>query len=149
MSISRYDRFSWSSGSGIRCRFFILIAIEAIHRTYASLLGALVFVLLGAVSPEDILARDFIDIEILAVVLGLFFLVRGAERSGLFQFLAVKIMRISRSPTAYAVILLSLTFFLAIFVSNIGAMLIMASITILYFIISMGYIYLRYGILGI
>jgi hypothetical protein len=48
---------------------FILIAIEAIHRTYASLLGALIFVLLGAVSPEDILSRDFIDIEILAVVL--------------------------------------------------------------------------------
>ena len=129
MSISRYDRFPGSSGPGIRCRF-ILIAIEAIHRTYASLLGALLFVLLGAVSPEDILARDFIDIEILAVVLGLFFLVRGAERSGLFQFLAVKIMRSSKSPTAYAVILLSLTFFLAIFVSNIGAMLIMASITI-------------------
>jgi Na+/H+ antiporter NhaD/arsenite permease-like protein len=109
---------------------FILIAIEAIHRTYASLLGALLFVLLGAVRPEDILARDFIDIEILAVVLGLFLLVRGAERSGLFQFLAVKIMRSSKSPTAFAVILLSFTIVLAIFVSNIGAMLIMASITI-------------------
>lgn len=109
---------------------FILISIEAIHRTYASLLGAMIFVLIGAVRPEDILARDFIDIEILAVVLGLFFLVRGAERSGLFQFLAVKIMRGSKSPTAYAVILLSLTVFLAIFVSNIGAILIMASITI-------------------
>jgi Na+/H+ antiporter NhaD/arsenite permease-like protein len=109
---------------------FILIAIEAIHRTYASLLGALSFVLLGAVSPEDILARDFIDIEILAVVLGLFLLVRGAERSGLFQFLAVKIMRSSKSPTAFAVILLTFTVVLALFVSNIGAMLIMASITI-------------------
>jgi Na+/H+ antiporter NhaD/arsenite permease-like protein len=109
---------------------FILIAIEAIHRTYASLLGALSFVLLGAVSPEDILARDFIDIEILAVVLGLFLLVRGAERSGLFQFLAVKIMRSSKSPTAFAVILLTFTVVLALFVSNIGATLIMASITI-------------------
>jgi Na+/H+ antiporter NhaD/arsenite permease-like protein len=109
---------------------FILIAIEAIHRTYAALLGAFIFVLLGAVKPEDILARDFIDIEILAVVLGLFLLVRGAERSGLFQFLAVKIMRNSKSPTAFAVILLSFTVVLAIFVSNIGAMLIMASITI-------------------
>jgi Na+/H+ antiporter NhaD/arsenite permease-like protein len=93
---------------------FILIAIEAIHRTYASLLGALLFVLLGA----------------LAVVLGLFLLVRGAERSGLFQFLAVKIMRSSKSPTAFAIILLSFTIVLAVFVSNIGAMLIMASITI-------------------
>lgn len=109
---------------------FILIAIEVIHRTYAALLGALIFVLLGAVRPEDILARDFIDIEILAVILGLFLLVRGAERSGLFQFLAVKIMRGSKSPTAFAVILLTFTVVLAMFVSNIGAMLIMASITI-------------------
>ncbi len=35
---------------------FILIAIEAIHRTYAALLGAMIFVLIGAVRPEDILA---------------------------------------------------------------------------------------------
>lgn len=107
---------------------FILIAVEAIHRTHAALAGAFIFVFIGAVTPDEIL--HFIDIEILAVILGLFLLVRGAERSGLFQFLAVKIMRSSRSPTAFAVILLSFTVILAVFVSNIGAMLIMASITI-------------------
>ena len=107
---------------------FILIAVEAIHRTHAALAGAFIFVFIGAVTPDEVL--HFIDIEILAVILGLFLLVRGAERSGLFQFLAVKIMRNSRSPTAFAVILLSFTVILAVFVSNIGAMLIMASITI-------------------
>jgi len=107
---------------------FILIAVEAIHRTHAALAGAFIFVFIGAVTPDEVL--HFIDIEILAVILGLFLLVRGAERSGLFQFLAVKIMRSSRSPTAFAVILLSFTVILAVFVSNIGAMLIMASITI-------------------
>ena len=107
---------------------FILIAVEAIHRTHAALAGAFIFVFIGAVTPDEIL--HFIDIEILAVILGLFLLVRGAERSGLFQFLAVKIMRNSRSPTAFAVILLTFTVILAVFVSNIGAMLIMASITI-------------------
>ena len=107
---------------------FILIAVEAIHRTHAALAGAFIFVFIGAVTPDEIL--HFIDIEILAVVLGLFLLVRGAERSGLFQYLAVKIMRNSRSPTAFAVILLTFTVVLAVFVSNIGAMLIMASITI-------------------
>jgi len=107
---------------------FILIAVEAIHRTHASLLGAFFFVFIGAVSPEELL--HFIDIEILAVILGLFLLVRGAERSGLFQLMAVKIMRNSSSPTAFAVILLSFTVLLSLLVSNIGAMLIMASITI-------------------
>lgn len=107
---------------------FTLIAVEAINRTHASLLGALVFVLIGAVKPEELL--QFIDIEILAVILGLFLLVRGAERSGLFQLMAVKIMRNSKSPTSFAVILLSFTVLLSLLVSNIGSMLIMASITI-------------------
>ncbi|MCW3979032.1 MAG: SLC13 family permease [Candidatus Bathyarchaeota archaeon] len=107
---------------------FLLIAVEAIHRTHAALLGAFIFVFIGAVRPDELL--HFIDIEILAVVLGLFLLVRGAERSGLFQLLAVRIMRSSSSPTAFAVILLSFSVLLSVLVSNIGAMLIMASITI-------------------
>ncbi|MGD2200892.1 MAG: SLC13 family permease [Candidatus Bathyarchaeota archaeon] len=107
---------------------FILIAVEVIHRTYASLLGALIFLFLGAVSPDQVL--QFIDIEILAVVMGLFLMVRGAERSGIFQYFAVKIMKNSGSATAFAVILLTFTIILAVFVSNIGAMLVMASITI-------------------
>jgi Na+/H+ antiporter NhaD/arsenite permease-like protein len=107
---------------------FILIAVEAIHRTHAALAGAFIFVFIGAVTPDEIL--HFIDIEILAVILGLFLLVRGAERSGLFQYLAIKIMKGSKSPTAFAVILLTFTVILAVFVSNIGAMLVMASITI-------------------
>ena len=107
---------------------FILIAIEAIHRTYAALVGAFIFVFLGAVKPNDLL--HYIDIEILAVIFGLFLLVRGAEKSGLFQLMAIKIMRSSKSPTTFAVILLTFTVILALFISNIGAMLIMASITI-------------------
>jgi Na+/H+ antiporter NhaD/arsenite permease-like protein len=65
---------------------FILIAIEAIHRTYAALLGALIFVLIGAVRAEDILARDFIDIEILAVVLGSSSLYGGPRGPGCSSF---------------------------------------------------------------
>lgn len=106
----------------------VLIATEAIHRTYAALLGAFGMVAIGAVRPEGLLG--FIEIEILGFVIGLFLLVEGAERSGLFQLLASKIMVNSRSPTSFAVILLSFTMVLAIFVSNIGAMLVTAAITI-------------------
>ncbi len=108
---------------------FILIAVEAIHRTHAALIGAFAMVFLGAVSPDELLY--FIDIEILAVILGLFLLAKGTERSGLFQLLAVRIMKSSRSPTAFAVILLMTTVILAIFVNSIVAMLVMASITII------------------
>jgi len=103
---------------------FLLIGVEAIHKTYAALLGALGMTLIGAVRPEEIL--DFIDIEILAVILGLFLLVKGAERSGLFRLMAAKIMTSSSGPKSFAVILLSFSILLAVFVSNIGAMLITA-----------------------
>lgn len=85
-------------------------------------------VAIGAVRSEELLG--FIEIEILAFVVGLFLLVEGAERSGLLQLLASKIMMSSRSPTSLAIILLSFTMVLAIFVSNIGAMLVTATITI-------------------
>lgn len=107
---------------------FILIATEAIHRTYAALLGTFGMVAIGAVRPEELLG--FIEIEILAFIVGLYLLIEGAERSGIFQLLASKIMINSKSPTSFAVILLSFTVVLAIFVSNIGAMLITASITL-------------------
>lgn len=107
---------------------FVLIATEVIHRMYAAILGAFGMVAIGAVRPSELLG--FIEIEILGFVIGLFLLVEGAERSGLFQLLASKIMINSKSPTSFAVILLSFTLVLAIFVSNIGAMLVTAAITI-------------------
>jgi len=85
-------------------------------------------VFIGAVKPEELLG--FIDIDILAIILGLFLLVKGAEKSGLFQCLAIKIMKWSHSITSLAVILLSFNMILALFVSNLGAMLIAATITI-------------------
>lgn len=107
---------------------FVLIGTEAIHRTYAALLGAFGMVLIGAVGPGEILG--FIEIDILGFIVGLFLLVEGAERSGLFQLLASKIMINSWSITSFAAILLTFTMVLAIFVSNIGAMLVTAAITI-------------------
>lgn len=107
---------------------FLLIGIEAIHRTYAALLGAFGMVLIGAVRPVELFG--FIDIEILGFIIGMFLLVEGAERSGIFQWMAAKIMMSSWSITSFAAILLSFTMILAIFVSNIGAMLVTAAITI-------------------
>ena len=107
---------------------FLLIGTEAIHRTYAAILGAFGMVLIGAVRPVELLG--FIEIEILGFIIGMFLLVEGAERSGIFQLLAAKIMITSWSITSFAAILLSFTMILAIFVSNIGAMLVTAAITI-------------------
>jgi len=104
-----------------------LIATERVHKMYAALMAALGMVLVGAVAPSEILG--FIDIEILGVIFGIMLLVNGAEKSGIFRWLAVRILRVSRSPRMFAAILLVFTAFLSLFLNNIGAMLICASMT--------------------
>ena len=106
----------------------VLIATERIERAYTALLAAGATFLIGAVLPHEFL--DFIDIEILGVIIGMMLLVNGAEKSGIFNSISVRILKASKSPTSFSIILLSFTAFLSMILNNIGAMLISASITI-------------------
>ena len=106
----------------------VLVATEAINRTYAALLGAFGMVAIGAVKPDELL--HFIDIKILGVIIGMMLLVRCAEKSGIFRSMAVKIMKASRTLTSFAIILMSFTMILSMFLGNIGGMLVSATITI-------------------
>ena len=106
----------------------ILIATEWIDRVYASLLAAGSMLLIGAIMPEEVL--QLIDIEILGVIAGMMLLVNGAERSGVFNWIAVRILKASKSPKMFAFNLLLFTTVLSMILNNIGAMLISASITI-------------------
>ena len=107
----------------------VLIATEWIDRIYASLLAAASMLAIGAVSPEEVL--NLIDIEILGVIVGMMLLVYGAERSGIFNWMAVKILKASKTPKMFTFNLLLFTAFLSMILNNIGAMLISASITII------------------
>jgi Na+/H+ antiporter NhaD/arsenite permease-like protein len=106
----------------------VLIATERIERAYTALLAAGATFIVGGVLPQEFL--DFIDIEILGVIIGMMLLVNGAEKSGIFNSVSVRILKASKSPTSFAIILLSFTAFLSMILNNIGAMLISASITI-------------------
>jgi len=105
-----------------------LVATERLHRTYAALLGAGGMMLIGAVKPDELLR--FIDVDILAVIIGMMLLVRGAERSGIFTSMSAKIMRASRTPRSLSIILLSFTMVLSMLLNNIGGMIVAATITI-------------------
>ena len=107
----------------------ILIATEWIDRIYSSLLAAASMLVIGAVPPEEVL--NLIDIEILGVIAGMMLLVYGAEKSGIFNWIAVKILKASKTPKMFTVYLLLFTTFLSMILNNIGAMLISASITII------------------
>jgi Na+/H+ antiporter NhaD/arsenite permease-like protein len=106
----------------------VLIATEWIDRVYASLLAAAAMLVIGAIKPDEVL--QLIDIEILGVIAGMMLLVNGAERSGIFNWIAVKILKASKSPKMFTFNLLLFTMYLSMILNNIGAMLISASITI-------------------
>ena len=106
----------------------VLIATEWVDRVYASLLAAAAMLVIGAITPDEVL--QLIDIEILGVIAGMMLLVNGAERSGIFNWIAVKILKASKSPKMFTFNLLLFTMFLSMILNNIGAMLISASITI-------------------
>ena len=106
----------------------VLIATEWIDRIYASLLAAASMLIIGAIAPDEVL--HLIDIEILGVIAGIMLLVNGAERSGIFNWVAVRILKASKSPKMFTFNLLLFTAFLSMILNNIGAMLISASITI-------------------
>ncbi len=61
----------------------ILIVTERFHRTYVALLGSGAMLLTGAVKAKEVL--HLIDIDLLAVIIGMMILVRGAEDSGVFN----------------------------------------------------------------
>ena len=92
----------------------IIVATERIPKMYVSLLGSGAMVLVGAVGAEEIL--HFIHIEILAVIVGMMLLVRGAERSGIFNFIAKKITKASRSLNSFAIVLMLLTDFMKLMI---------------------------------
>ena len=106
----------------------VLIATEWIDRIYSSLLAAASMLAIGAVSPEEVL--NLIDIEILGVIAGMMLLVYGAEKSGIFNWIAVKILNASKTPKMFTFNILLFTTILSMLLNNIGAMLISASITI-------------------
>lgn len=106
----------------------LLIVSESVHRTYAALIGAGLFLLLGVVDPESLL--EFMELEILCIVFGMMLIVKGAEKSGIFSYIAARMMELSSSSRLLAV-LLTFTMILTIFLNNIGAMLISATITLL------------------
>lgn len=105
-----------------------LIATERFERVYVALLAAGAMFIIGAVDPREFLS--FIDIEILGIIIGMMLVVNGAEKSGIFDNIAVRILRVSKGITSFAVILLIFTTLLSMVLNNIGAMLVSASITI-------------------
>jgi len=84
----------------------IFVSLEKINRTVIALSGALLFILLGILNQhEAFLAIDFNTIGLLT---GMMVMVSIIKKTGLFQYLAIKISKLARGNIFYLLFFLSI-----------------------------------------
>ena len=105
-----------------------LVVTERIHRTKVALAGAGVAVLGGLVSQEE--AIQAVDWGVLGLLAGMMVLVWGAERTGVFTYLAIRVGRASRGrPGRLLFGLTGTTAIASAFLDNVTAILLALPIT--------------------
>jgi Na+/H+ antiporter NhaD/arsenite permease-like protein len=119
---------------------FALIAFHALHDTLAAFLGATVMLgvshTVGTFNPDlRILdferAIEFIDFDVIFLIMTLMILVAVIGRTGVFRWLALVAYRAARGNAwQLAVILMAVTAVLSAFLNNVTIMLLMAPVTI-------------------
>lgn len=124
---------------GVMIACFAFIAFERLHKTLAAMLGAVVVValalLLGVYSGEEPYLRvhDFIhhDLGVIGVIVGTSIVVAIASDSGLFHFLAIKIVKLTRGdPRKLFPAVMAVTVVFVTFLTIAPGVLIMASLVL-------------------
>jgi len=116
----------------IFCLF--LIFSEKMNRTITSMAGAVIMVIIGLslhFYTEDQAAAS-IDFNTLGLLLGMMIIIAILEPTGFFQFLAVKMGRISKGrPGRLLVLLGTITTVVSMFLDNVTTVVLIAPVTIL------------------
>jgi Na+/H+ antiporter NhaD/arsenite permease-like protein len=119
---------------------FVLIAFQVMHDTAAAFVGATVMMgvsyLLGTFDADFWIlgferAIEFVDFDVIFLIMSLMIVVSIIGRTGMFQWLALAAYRAARgSAWRLAVILMLATALLSAFLNNVTIILLMAPITI-------------------
>jgi Na+/H+ antiporter NhaD/arsenite permease-like protein len=112
---------------------FILIISEKIDKSLAALIGAIGIIVLGVeynvFQYSDTLA--FLDLGVIGILVGTFIITEVAEEVGLFEFTAIKFLKISRGdPKRLFLLFSSLMILLSAILSNLVATVLISSLTI-------------------
>ena len=107
------------------------IAFELAHRTVLALLGAAVLVAFGVVSQEQA-ASEFVDWNTIGLLAGMMVIVAILERTGVFEYLAIKSAQWGKARPRRILLLLALvTAFLSAFLDNVTTVILMVPVTFL------------------
>jgi Na+/H+ antiporter NhaD/arsenite permease-like protein len=107
----------------------LLIALELVNRTVAALLGAAILISLGIVDQEEA-ATEFIDWNTIGLLAGMMVIVAVLEKTGVFEYLAIKSAQWGKArPGRILIILALVTAFLSAFLDNVTTVILMVPVT--------------------
>src|ERR687893_770181 len=106
-----------------------LIAFEILNRTVAALLGAAILISFGILDQEQA-ATKFVDWNTIGLLAGMMVIVAILERTGVFEYLAIKSAQWGEARPGRILILLALvTAFLSAFLDNVTTVILMVPVT--------------------
>lgn len=108
---------------------YALIATERVDKTVAALCGGTLVVLLGTVSSEDALLA--IDLNVLLLLAGMMILAGILQRTGFFQWTAIRSVKLVRGePFHLLLVLSSVCALLSAFLDNVTTVVLIAPVTL-------------------
>lgn len=108
---------------------YVVITSERIHRTIAALGGALVLIVLGILSQHR--AFEAVDWNVIFLLAGMMMIANVTEKTGVFQWLAIRSTKIARGNPFYTLALLAgITAVLSAFLDNVTTVVLIAPVTL-------------------
>ena len=77
----------------ILCLSYFLISIGKIPKLTVVLIGAGITLMLGIIPPDKVFS--YIDFKVIFLLISMMVIAFGADRSGIFTWLAIKILRLT------------------------------------------------------
>lgn len=119
---------AWIAGAIFLVAYGI-IATERLDRTLAALLGGLLVVVLGIIDQHEAFAA--IDFNVIFLLAGMMMLASGLGRTGFFEWLAIRSVKLSAGePFRLLLILALVTAVLSAFLDNVTTVVLIAPVTI-------------------
>jgi len=108
---------------------YVFIIFNIIPRTIIALVGVVILILFGVLTPQDMVT--YVNWEALGLIFGMFVLVRTLNESGFFDFLSVIALKIAKGiPILMLFYFAILSGLLAMFMDSITVLLFMSALSL-------------------
>ena len=109
---------------------YVFIASEKVNKTLVALLGASIMIIFHVISQEA--AFEHIDMNVVFLLISMMMLVKIVEKTGIFQYLAIKFAKLVKgNPYSIMIILFFMTAIFSALLDNITTVLLISPISIL------------------